>query len=558
MKNNTTRQHLRIDGMTCDACAQRVSDALRRVPGVTDVHIPDWSRGEAEVASYEDVDPERLRRAVEEAGYGAHVSESRDAPATPDQRANGSGSDVFDLVIVGGGSAAFAAAIKTSELGGRAVIVNEGLPIGGTCVNVGCVPSKTFVRAGERAFHARQTPFDGVRAHGGVSDFGAVSRQTQALVDELRQTKYLDVVKDDPNVSLVEGRARLASPHVVAVRDRKLRARNVLIATGARTFVPDIPGLHDIDYLTNESVYVLEDRPDHLIVLGGRYIALENAQAFARLGSKVTVLQRSPRILPTEAADLTDGLTAYLRGEGIDIRTGVTTRAIRRSGEEIVVETLIDGEEQTVRGSHLLLATGRRANTDDLGLEALGIETHHHGFLSVDEALRTSVPTVFGAGDVLGEQMFVYTAAYEGSLAAENALQGTEKPRDYSPLPWVVFTDPQVGGVGFDEAQAAEAGIDFDVAKLPLAEIPRSIAARDTRGFIKVIRDRETDRLVGARILAPEGSELLMEIILAIKHGITVKSLTETFHPYLTLSEGVKLAAIAFGKDVRKLSCCAA
>ncbi len=468
----------------------------------------------------------------------------------------------LDLVVVGGGSAAFAAAVKVSELGGRAAIVHAGpnaggLPIGGTCVNVGCIPSKTMIRAGEAVHRARATPFDGMRLAGEVTDFGAVTRQTQALVEDLRQSKYVDVVADDPRMEMVEGRARLASATTIEVEGRTLRAKSILIATGARTYVPDIPGLREVDYLTNEELYRLGKRPEHLLVLGGRYVALENAQAFARLGSRVTILQRSPRILPTEASDLTDALTGFLRDEGIDVRTGVTTNDVRREGEEIVVDVLIDGMAEAVRGSHLLLATGRQANTEDLNLAALGIETKQRGFLKVDESLRATVPTVFGAGDVLGEHMFVYTAAYEGSLAAQNAFQQVHLKRDYAALPWVVFTDPQVAGVGLDERQAATAGIDFEVSKLPLDQVPRSLAARDTRGFIKLIRDRGSDRLVGARILATEGAELLMEATLAIRHGITIRDLAETFHPYLTLSEGIKIAAIAFGKDVKKLSCCA-
>ena len=312
-----------------------------------------------------------------------------------------------------------------------------------------------------------------------------------------------------------------------------------------------------MDYLTNETAYTLETLPEHLIVLGGRYIALENAQLFARLGSRVTVLQRSDRLLPTEAPDLTDALTGYLREEGLTIHTGVAVEAVRKEGAGVVVEAVIEGIGQKIRGSHLFLATGRRGNTDALGLDALGIETDRQGFLRVDDALRTAVPTVFGAGDVLGDKMFVYTAAYEGSLAAENAQTGYHLRRDYTALPWVVFTDPQVAGVGMDERQAEAAGIPYEVSKLDLADVPRAIAARDTRGFIKLFRNTETDELVGARILAPEGSELLMEAALAIKYGITVKDLTTMFHPYLTLSEGIKLAAITFGKDVKKLSCCA-
>jgi mercuric reductase len=462
-----------------------------------------------------------------------------------------------DLVIVGGGSAAFAAAIKTSELGGRAVIINEGLPIGGTCVNVGCVPSKALIRAAEAVHRGNQKTFDGIRSRSDVVDFEAVTRQTENLVLDLRQAKYIDVVADDPNIEIVEGRGILVDEHTVSVGDRTVKAKSILLATGARSFVPDIPGLSEVDYLTNESAYALTELPSELIVLGGRYIALENAQLFARLGSKVTLLQRSSRILPTESEELTTQLSGYLSAEGLNILTDVSIESVHEDDGRVVVEAMIDGVKKTVSGSHIFVATGRRGNTEGLGLENLGVETFGRGYLRVDDTLRTSVSSIFAAGDVTGENQFVYTAAYEGSLVAENASVNMFKKRDYSALPWVVFTDPQVAGVGMNEAEAEEAGIEYEVARLDLEHVPRSIAARDTRGFITLIRDAGTDLLLGARILAPEGSELLMEVVLAMKHGITVAELTSAFHPYLTLSEGIKLAAITFGKDVGKLSCCA-
>lgn len=551
---------LGIEGMTCGRCARHAVEALEAVAGVASAEIADWKDGRAVVAVQDGTDPDALVSAVQGAGYRAKVvaEAPRRSEAQPPGEATGAGAEgVWDLAIVGGGSAAFAAAIKTSELGGRAVIINEGLPIGGTCVNVGCVPSKAMIRAAEAHHRAAHHPFEGITSTSAVTDFAAVTRQTQTLVADLRRHKYVDVVRDDPNVAIVEGRGTLVGPHEVAVNGRLIRAKNILIATGARTFVPDVPGLKETGFLTNEELYRLETLPERLIVLGGRYIALENAQLFARLGARVTVLQRSPRILPTEMPDVTDALTDYLRAEGVTVETGVAVRSVRREGDEVVVTAEIGGAAREVRGTHLFLATGRQGNTEGLGLEALGIETDARSYLRVDASLRTAVPHIFGAGDVIGDPQFVYTAAYEGKLAAENAWTGFHLRRDYSALPWVVFTDPQVAGVGMDERQAEAAGIDYEVSKLSLEDVPRALAARDTRGFIKLLRDRATDRLIGARILAPEGPELLMEVTLAIKYGIPVADLVDTFHPYLTLSEGIKLAAITFGKDVKKLSCCA-
>lgn len=464
-----------------------------------------------------------------------------------------------DLIIIGGGSAAFAAAIKTSELGGRAIIINEGLPVGGTCVNVGCVPSKTMIRAAEAHYRSANHNFDGIDSSSRVTDFGAITRQTQELVDELRQGKYIDVVADDPNIEIVDARATISEPNTVLAGGCEYKAKNILIATGARTYVPTIPGIANVPYLTNDTLYALSELPERLIVLGGGYVALENAQMFARLGSSVTMLQRSGRILKTQSEEITSALRKFLETDGVDIRTGVTVAAVRSSPAGIQVDVSIaDHLSTTIEGSHLFIATGRMGNTDGMNLEKLGIEIGKSGFLVVDDTLRTNIADISGAGDVIGGQQFVYSAAYEGSLVAENVLRGMHKKRDYTALPWVIFTDPQLAGVGMDEKEAGRAGINYEATRLDLVHVSRARASRDTRGFIKLIRDVDTDLLVGARILAHEGSELLMEIVLAIKYGITVDQIKSTFHPYLTLGEGIKLAAISFGKDVAKLSCCAA
>jgi mercuric reductase len=464
-------------------------------------------------------------------------------------------------LIIGGGSAAFSAATRAVELGAEKVtIINDGLPTGGTCVNVGCVPSKTLIRAAETLHRANHNAFAGIRTSGTLVDFGAVIQEKRELVAEMRQAKYVDVIRDLPQVRLVQGHAKLLDAHTVEIRDMRLTGDHILIATGATPAIPEIPGLAETGYLTNESAFELETLPESLIVLGGRYIALECAQMFARLGSRVTVLQRSDRILPSEAPDLTDALTGYLTGEGLEIVTGVAIQEVCRGGQGVqgvIVKAKINGQQREFSASHILVATGRKPNTRNMGLEKAGVRLDKRGFIQAGPTLQTSVAGVWAAGDVLGQNMFVYTAAYEGALAAENALTQADRVADYTALPWVIFTDPQVAGVGMDEHQAKAAGHDAEVASLPLSYVPRTIAARDTRGLIKLIRDKNTDLLLGARILAPEGSELLMELALAIKFGITVRQIRESFHAYLTLGEAVKLAAITFGKDVAQLSCCA-
>lgn len=471
------------------------------------------------------------------------------------------GTKAFDLIVLGGGSAGFAAAIQGHELGKRVLMVNSGT-IGGTCVNVGCVPSKTLIRAAEAVHRGRQHSFTGIVGETALANFGSVIQQKDELVAQLRQAKYLDVMQAYDRVKLIEGQARLESPRSVRVNGDLYEGTSILVTTGARPWLPDIPGLAESGPLDSTSAFELKRLPESMIVLGGRYIALEIAQMFARFGTRVKVLQRSERILPTEDPDLTDALTGYLRGEGLRVETSVRIRDVRRNGAKVVVRARVgdedEDEDKEFEAEQILCATGRRANTENLGLEKIGVRLSENGDLLVDDTLQTSRPGVFAAGDVIGEPAFVYTAAYEGRLAAANALTLDIRKRDYRGLPWVIFSDPQVAGVGMNELEAARAGLAVDVATLDLRNVPRALAARDTRGFIKLIRRRGSDELVGARILAPEGGEQIMEAALAIRHGIGVSELAAAFHPYLTQAEGIKLCAQTFGKDITKLSCCSA
>ncbi len=460
-----------------------------------------------------------------------------------------------DLIIIGGGSAAFAGTLKALDLNARVVMINEGL-IGGTCVNVGCVPSKALIRAAE-AHHRTSHAFQGIKTYSEVSSFKDLILQKDQLVESLRQKKYIDIIKDRPEVEIISGRATLKDAQTVIVAGREIRSKKILIATGSAPYLPPLPGLADLGIMTSTEAFALTTLPEKMIVIGGRYIALEIAQMFSRFGSEVTILQRSSRILPDESPELTDALTGYLRDEGVNIQTNVSLKSARRAGNEIIFDTEINGKKQCFSAGHVVAATGRRANTKNLGLEALGLKTKSNGEMAVDEQLESAVPGIYGAGDVVGAPQFVYTAAYEGALAVENALTDKKKRRDYRALPWVIFSDPQVAGVGMDERQAKTAGIDAHAVTLQMDQVPRALAARDTRGLITLVRDRATDQLLGGRFLAPEGGELVMEISLAIKYSITATELAGTFHPYLTNSEAIKLAALSFRKNVDQLSCCA-
>ncbi len=464
----------------------------------------------------------------------------------------------FDLIIIGGGSAAFAAAIHADSMKVSTLMINGGLPLGGTCVNVGCVPSKFLIRAAESFYHASHSNFDGVTTGKPTINFAEIIKQKAALVSDMQQHKYVDLLPGLSHAKVIEGKAKFVEKNSVEVNGELYEGYKIIIATGATTLIPPINGIADVPYLTSTTLFELEQQPQSLIILGAGYIALEIAQAYQRLGTKVTILQRSESVLSKEAKDVTDELQKHLTAEGIAIHTGTTINKVWKEEQNISVSfTNSTNETQTVTASHLLVATGTKGNTEDLGLEATGIETTKRGLIKVDELLRTSVEDVFAIGDATTNPPFVYTAAYEGGKAVTNAFKSHHKKADFSVLPWVVFTDPQVAGVGMDEREAEEKGIPNQVTVFQLNDIPRSIVALDTRGFIKLIRNPENDLLLGARIVAPEGGELLMQLSLMIKYQIPIKEIIGMFHPYLTLSEGVKLAAMSFTTDVKKMSCCA-
>lgn len=464
----------------------------------------------------------------------------------------------FDLAVIGGGSAGFSASIRAAEEGLEVALINAGT-IGGTCVNVGCIPSKALIRTAA-AHHGRsQHPFDGIATDEGDLDWSGVQSQKDHLVDELRKGKYVDVLEAYPTVSLFEKRARLEPGGGVRLDDGTLiSAPRVVVTTGAAPLIPDIPGLSEADYLDSTSVMALKDLPSSMIVLGAGSVGLELAQAFARFGVEVTILSRSQRILSKEDPDLGTELMGYLREEGITIHAGLDITRVEKGGGDHIVHFESQGETRSVTAATLLVALGRRPNTSGLGLEEAGVTLGADGEIVVDEFLQTSHPQVYAAGDVTGGPMHVYVAAQDADRAAGNALHGNTEAVDRRVVPQVVFTDPAVAFVGLSGEEASAQGIEAIASLLPLQNVPRSLAAQDTRGFIKLVADSATRKIIGAQVLATEAGDLIMEPALAVKFGLTIEDLTSTLHPYLTLAEGIKLAALTFDKNVGKLSCCAA
>ena len=462
----------------------------------------------------------------------------------------------YDLVVVGGGSAGFAAAIRAVELGARVAMVNEGT-IGGTCVNVGCVPSKTLIRAAEARHVRSHHGFNGVARSEEAVDWARIRAGKDDLVTALRTAKYEDVLGAYPEITLIDGRGVLDEDGRVHLSDgTPVPAERVVVTTGSSPWAPEVAGLAEAGYLDSTALLDLDELPGSLAVLGAGSVGVELAQAYARLGVRVTILARS-RLLSKEDPDVSAELARHLRDEGIEVATGVTLKSVERTASVRRIHYRTgDADTVPLEAHEILVASGRRPNTNRMGLENAGVEVGPSSEIVVDSELRTSNSRVFAAGDVTGGPMHVYVAAHAASLAAENALGGA-RTLDLSVLPRVTFTSPAVASVGATEQEARAAGLEPLVSKLPLEHVPRAFAARDTRGFVKLVADAATRRIVGAHIVAAEAGEMIMEPVLAVRFGLTIEDLTSTLHPYLTLSEGIKLAALTFEKDVSELSCCA-
>lgn len=542
---------LSIEGMHCDHCEITVGAALERA-GLQQVTV-DWRRGEATGTPSATFSGERASDEVVEIGYKVTSVETPEEPtASPDDASN----EDYDLLILGSGSAAFGAAIKARDLGARVAMIERDI-IGGTCVNTGCVPSKALLRAAEAYWQAGHSPFAGVPTSTGDVDLPALVDQKRGLVEQLRKNKYSDLV-DYYGIEFITGDARFVDAETVAVGDRRLRAFRFLIATGADTWVPPIDGLDGLDYLTSTTALELQSIPGELIVVGANAIGLELGQLFTNLGSRVTFVEALDRIAPFEEPEISAALHDHLVSQGATIHTSATATGAGRDGDRYWLDIDVDETKTRLEADRLLMATGRRARTNGLDLDAAGVDVDQRGHVVVDDTMQTSNPAVFAAGDVTPHPQFVYVAALGGNIAAENALRGTTRRIEFRTMPRVTFTTPPLASVGMTETEARDAGHRVITSLLPLDIVPRALVDHATEGLVKLIADESTGHLLGAHILAEGAGDVIQAAVIAIKYRATIDEIAETYHPYLTMAEALKLAAQGFGKDVKTLSCCAA
>jgi len=538
--------------MTCEHCATSIQDALNALQGV--IASVSYEDGMAQVQTQGNLDDEQLLQTIERNGYGVTLL------ADDNSNRKNNINNRLHIAIVGAGSGAFAAAIKATERGATVTLIERGNVIGGTCVNIGCVPSKILIRGGHVAHLQGHHAVQGVALNIPEIDRKKMVVQQQDWVKKLRYSKYENILKTNPGINLMRGTARFKNASTLSITrvdgsEEVIRADRILVAAGARPSIPDIKGLNDTPYWTSTEALIAEQIPEHLIILGASAIALELAQAFRHLGAKITLLARST-LLSKEDPQIGEGLIEIFNHEGIKVMLNTSPDLIQHDGQLFTLQT----NRGLINGDQLLVATGRTPNTSELALDKVGVKTDSRGGIEINNYMRTNIETIFAVGDCTNLPQFVYVAAAAGTRAAMNMTNNSKSDDvaiDLSTMPAVIFTDPEVATVGLNEQQARTQGLDVESRTLELNNVPRALANMDTRGFIKLVAEKNSGRIIGCQILASGAGEVIQTAAFAIRYRSTVDELSHQLFPYLTMVEGLKLVAQTFTRDVAQLSCCA-
>ena len=441
--------------------------------------------------------------------------------------------ETYDAVVIGSGQGGNPLSHKLADLGWKVALVEREY-LGGSCINYGCTPTKTMIASARTAHVARTAGRLGVHAADIEVRLPEIVARKDEIVGAMRGGQERQIASR-PTLTLHRGHARFTGPDAVEVDGRRLTSDRFVIDTGTRPQIPPISGLHRVPYRTNRSIMELEAIPEHLIVLGGSYVGLEFGQMFRRFGSRVSVVDHGERIASREDPEISENLQAALESEGIEFHLGQAVAAVEGSAEDLRIHL---SDSTKITGTHLLVATGRRPNTDDLGLEAAGVEADEQGFIRVNEYLETTVPGIWALGDVKGGPAFTHISYDDHLVVFEHLVYGKKRSIERRIVPYALFTDPELGRVGMTESQAREAGFRLKVGRIPMSRVARAVELDETEGLMKVVIDADTDRILGAAILSPSGGELvqiLMTLMLADAPWTTLKRAVY-IHP--TLAEG--------------------
>ncbi len=448
-----------------------------------------------------------------------------------------------NLAVIGAGSAGLVSAYIAAAVKAKVVLIEKN-KMGGDCLNTGCVPSKALIRAAKTNHYIHKANELGIENASGKVNFSKVMQRIHKVIDTIephdsveRYTKL--------GVECVQGEAKILSPYEVKVGDRIITTKNIIIASGARPFVPPIPGLTDVDYLTSDNLWSLEEQPEKLLVMGAGPIGCELAQSFQRLGTDVTLVDMADRLMPREDEDVSAYMLDTFKKEGVNVLLNQQIVGFKKTDTGYIAQLKSDSEETEVSFDKVMVAVGRKANTDSLGLETLGIELARPGTVIVDEYLRTKFPNIYACGDVAGPYQFTHTAAHQAWYASVNSLFGKIKKFrvDYRVIPWATFSDPEVARVGLSESEAKAQNIEFDITKYGIDDLDRAIADNEAKGFVKVLTVKGNDRILGCTIVGSHGGELITEFVSAMKHNIGLNKILGTIHIYPTMSEANKFAA---------------
>lgn len=443
-----------------------------------------------------------------------------------------------DICVIGGGSGGLGVAAGAVQMGAKTVLIESG-EMGGDCLNYGCVPSKALIAAGKHAKAMTDGADFGITPVKPQVDFAKVNAHVKDVIASIAPMDSVERF-EGLGVTVLQGAGRFVDKRTVEVNGQRIKARRIVVATGSSAATPPIPGLEDVSYLTNENIFDLTTCPEHLIIIGGGPIGMEMAQAHLRLGARVTVLEAF-KLLGKDDPELTAIVLDRLRSEGADLREGAKIARIDQTGDEVSITLETDAGDEVIKGSHLLVAAGRKPNLDGLNLEAAGIDYTPRG-IKVDDRLRTSNKKVFAIGDVAGGLQFTHVAGYHAGIVIRNALFRVPAKADHSSVPWVTYTDPEMAHVGLTEEMARQKMSKVEVLRWPFAENDRAAAERKTEGLIKVITDSHA-RILGASIVGPGAGELILPWVMAVSQGMKVSTMASVIAPYPTMSEVSKRAA---------------
>ncbi|MBE0502436.1 MAG: mercuric reductase, partial [Desulfuromonadales bacterium] len=441
----------------------------------------------------------------------------------------------YNLIVLGAGSAGLVSSYIAAAVKAKVALI-EKHKMGGDCLNTGCVPSKALIRSAKLLAYGRRAEEFGFRKTETEFEFGEVMERVQRVVGKVEPHDSIERYTD-LGVDCIEGEARIISPYTVEVGGRTLTTRSIIVATGASPFVPPIPGLDQVDYLTSDTLWQLRELPQRLVVLGGGPIGCEMTQAFVRFGAQVTQIEMGPQIMGREDPDVAALVRQRFTAEGVNVLTEHAAKQVLTEGKEQFLICEHQGEQVRVPFDRILVAVGRRPNVKGFGLEELGVRLSERGTVETDGFLRTNIPNIFCAGDVAGPYQFTHTAGHQAWYASVNALFGDFKKFevDYRVIPWCTFTDPEVARVGLNETEAIQQNIPHEVTVFELAELDRAIAEGETHGWIKIITPPGKDKILGVTIVGSHAGDLLAEYILAMKHGLGLNKILGTIHPYPTL-----------------------